>query len=113
MAEKTVTIEINGVEVQANAGQMLIEVTGASTAGSVGYALEVRGENDLEMYLIDGSCTDTDGDCQSNCAKAPNSPRIIESTADGNAAESITVTASGTYFLEICAAQGASCSGSV
>ncbi len=65
--------------------------------------------NDLELYLLDGSCTDADPDCATACAKNPGGTLVLESsTQNGNAAEQITVPASGTYFVEVCVAAGAS-----
>ncbi|MDH3452963.1 MAG: hypothetical protein OEN20_11110, partial [Gammaproteobacteria bacterium] len=66
-------------------------------------------ENDLELYLLDGACSDATPQCMTNCSKSPSSAMIIDSsTADGNAPEQITVPAFDTYFVEVCVASGAS-----
>jgi serine protease len=65
--------------------------------------------NDLDLHLLDGNCSDANGQCQTNCAKNPAGTMVIESsTASGNTTEQITVPATGVYYVEVCAASGAS-----
>lgn len=65
--------------------------------------------NDFELYLLDGSCSDTNAQCQTSCAKNPTGTLIIDSsTSNGASDEQITVPATGTYFVEVCVASGAS-----
>ncbi len=65
--------------------------------------------NDLQLYLLRGDCTDANANCQTSCSATPPAvPEIIAASVGTSLSEVVTVPSAGTYFVEVCVLAGAS-----